>query len=37
MKMEYVITFVIVVAAVLAASWIAPKLGLSSYEEYYEE
>lgn len=31
---EKVILFVIVVAAVIAASWISGKLGLNNYEEY---
>lgn len=31
---EKLILFAIVVVAVLAASWIAGKLGLNNYEEY---
>jgi hypothetical protein len=36
MKTEYLITFGIVVLAVLAAAYISGKLKLNSYEEYYE-
>ncbi len=36
MKTEYLITFGIVVVAVLVASWISGKMKLNSYEEYYE-
>ena len=37
MKTEYLITFAIVVVAVIAAAWISGKLKLNSYEEYYEQ
>jgi len=34
---EHIMTFAIVVVAVIAAAYISGKLKLNSYEEYYEE